>query len=293
MVRKGFTYGFLRRICAFASASLLCACSGGGWKRIPADKVRQLLPRYALLAAALQDRNAPDSVRVTAYKQFLEKEGYTLTDWDSTMAWYAKNNMPLYYDFYRLTSDSLNKEADRLQLKQDSIFRIEELANKRRNYNLDSVNLLSLGTINAGQGDLVNQTFSIAPSPAYTGAELELSTRVLGLSLSDGKKSPLTLYLQLVQSDSTVSKRSLLIKKSGTYSVKLKTKAGLSVVRVQGYLQGIVASGLKGKRFIFLDSLRLRRYPSVDESNDVPSSQSSTDSIPAPTTADTQEVIEM
>ena len=121
MVRKGFTYGFLRRICAFASASLLCACSGGGWKRIPADKVRQLLPRYALLAAALQDRNVPDSVRATAYKQFLEKEGYTLTDWDSTMAWYAKNNMPLYYDFYRLTSDSLNKEADRLQLKQELI----------------------------------------------------------------------------------------------------------------------------------------------------------------------------
>ena len=293
MIRKGFTYGFLRRICVFASVSLLCACSGGGWKRIPADEVRQLLPRYALLAAALQDRNAPDSVRATAYKQFLEEEGYTLTDWDSTMAWYAKNNMPLYYDFYRLTSDSLNKEVDRLQLKQDSIFRIEELANKRRNYNLDSVNLLSLGTIYAGQGDLVNQAFSIAPSPAYTGAELELSTRVLGLSLSDGRKSPFTLYLQLVQSDSTVSQRSLLIKKSGTYSVKLKTKSGLSVVRIQGYMQGIVASGHKGKKFIYLDSLRLRRYPSIDEPSGAPVSQNSIDSIPAPTTADTQEVIEM
>ena len=73
MVRKGLTYGFLRRICAFASASLLCACSGGGWKRIPADEVRQLLPRYALLAAALQDRNVPVSLRSTAYKQFLDQ----------------------------------------------------------------------------------------------------------------------------------------------------------------------------------------------------------------------------
>lgn len=262
------------------------SCSQGGWTRISSDEVRRLLPRYALLTATLQNQSQPDSVRVAAYKHFFEQEGYTLRDWDSTMAWYAKNNMPLYYDIYRLSSDSLTREADRLQLRQDSLFRIEEQLTRKRNYNLDSVNLLSIGATYAQAGGLINQSFSIAPSPAYTSAELELSTRIQGLPKHLDKGSALNLYLQFSLSDSTIIYKTLKITKSGAYNIKLKTKSSTSVQRVYGCLQGIVP---KGTKLLFLDSLRLKRYPAID----TPIESAPKDSIPPPTTADVAEALEM
>lgn len=240
----------------------LGACSSREWTLIGEDDVRRLLPEYAILTASLQHRGEPDSLRHAAYRQFFEREGYTIVDWDSSMMWYAKHNMPLYHDYYRLASEDLSRQTEQLQTRVDSITHIQETRRKRLGYMLDSVNLLSLAPQYYFSGEFINRSFSVQPSNHYTGTEAELSVRIAGLpKLKKGEE--LELALRFVESDSTARDTSIKISQSGQYQVKLITMANKPVLRVAGYLRGTLPK-LQAKQYVWLDSLRFVRRPHTD-----------------------------
>lgn len=244
---------------------LFFSCSNRSWDLVSEEDVRRLLPRYAMLSAGLQNRGEADSIRQAAYRQFFEAEGYTLQDWDSSMLWYAKNNMPLYHDYYRLASDSLSRLTEVIQRKVDSIARVEERQRKFRGAILDSVNLLSLGARVALSNQLVNQHFSLQPSSPYMGVEGTLSVRVSGLpKLSD--KNAFRLELRFHEKDSTSRVERISIKRSGLYKVRLVTIEGKDVVRISGHLRGTIPT-LGKQAFVWVDSLRFVRKPHANLPN--------------------------
>lgn len=255
---------------------LFFSCSNRSWELIPEEDVRRLLPRYALLSAGLQNRGEADSVRQAAYRRFFEEGGYTLQDWDSSMVWYAKNNIPLYHDFYRLASDSLSKLTEALQKRSDSIVRVEERQRKLMGAVLDSVNLLKLGMEVFGENELINMTFSLQPTTPYTGLEGTLTTRIAGLPKL-AKRDALSLELRFHSKDSTSQIQHLAIQSSGVYHVRLVTMEGKDVVRISGYLRGIVPKKLPKDGYVFVDSLRFVRLP---HSNIPNPKKSKTDSLP-------------
>lgn len=244
------------------SSYLLSSCSGSAWSKISPEEVRRLLPQYAMLASSMQAQSTPDSLRVASYSKFFEEQGYTLEDWDSTMAWYAKYDMPLYYDFYRLASDSLAKDLSKLEKKMDSVRQVETILAQRSGYVLDSVNLLNIGADAFRSGELINQSFSVSPNIPYSSARVQLSTYIAGFKQMD-KREPLELVLRLSLSDSTSVHRRISISKPGYYEVSVNTPSGLQAVRLSGYLRG-VAPKENASKFIFVDSLRLQRFSSSE-----------------------------
>lgn len=273
---------------------LFFSCTNRSWELVSEDDARHLLPRYALLSAGLQYKGAPDSIRQAAYRQLLEQEGYTLNDWDSSMLWYAKNNMPLYHDFYRLASDSLSKQTELLQKRADSIMREEERERKFQAAILDSANLLRLGSQLAFSGQLVNQSFSLRPSIAYNGVEGVLSTRILGLpKLSD--KESFSLELKFHAQDSTSRFKRIRIKNSGVYKLRLITMDGKDVVRISGYLRGVTPQ-LRPGTFVLIDSLRFVRTPHTNIPNPKqvpPTTDNSTSPSSTQATCEPEDVVDL
>lgn len=258
----------LKLTIALCIGGIISACSGRSWELIPEDDMRQLLPRYSMLTASLQSRGEADSLRRAAYKAFFAEEGYTLTDWDSSMMWYAKHNIPFYYDLYRKAGDSLVRLTDRLQKRLDSITIVEERSRKLLGYTLDSVNLLKRGSETYKVGELVSNTFSIAPSTPYTGVQVELSVVVKGLQKQKAP-SELSLELFMYAQDSTVQSKVVNINKSGRYSITLQTLLGKPVIRLTGGVRGVVPR-LSGDEYLWLDSLRFVRVPYAEMPVSVP-----------------------
>lgn len=248
---------------SLAMCMALTSCSKRSWTLIDEDEVRRLLPRYAMLSARLQMYGEADSLRLATYRQFLADEGYSLADWDSSMMYYAKHDMPLYHDFYRLASDTLTRQAELLQKRVDSIAQAEDYRAKYTGYTLDSVNLLRLGAVSYYSGDLVNRAFAFAPSVPYTGVEGELSLRLRGLPKL-GREQAWDMELRFHAQDSTSEVERIRIDRSGDYKLKIVTLSGKPVVRVTGFVRGL-SPKLKSGTFIWLDSLRFVRRPHDDK----------------------------
>ncbi len=257
---------------------LLAGCSSREWSLIEAEDVRRLLPRYTLLNAALQNRGEQDSIRQAAYRAFFEEEGYTLADWDSSMLWYAKNDITLYHDFYRLASDSLSRDTERVQARVDSIRAAEEYLRKRNGAVLDSTNLLSLGLETYKAGEYLNRHFALSPSTPYNGVQGELKAGIWGLPKLK-KSEALSLELRFHAKDSTTRVERIAIDKSGVYSVRLVTMEGKDVVRVSGFLRGVLPKKLQ-RDYILVDSLRFVRTPHMNIPNP---KQDSVKATPTPT----------
>lgn len=253
---------------ALCIGGIISACSGRSWELIPEDDMRQLLPRYSMLTASLQNRGEADSLRRAAYKAFFAEEGYTLADWDSSMMWYAKHNIPFYHDLYRKAGDSLVRLTERLQKRLDSITIVEERSRKLLGYTLDSVNLLKRAPETYRAGEFVNNTFSIVPSNPYTGAQVELSILAKGLP-KEKAASFLTFELFMYAQDSTLQSKSIQIDKSGRYVITLQTPSGKPVVRLSGGIRGI-APKLPKDSYLWFDSLRLVRTPYAEVPESAP-----------------------
>ena len=239
------------------SGILFLGCTDRDWRLISEDEVRRLLPRYALLSARLQSYGEPDSIRLSTYQQYFKQEGYSLSDWDSSMMYYVKHNMPLYHDFYRLASDSFMVLSQRLQIKYDDRLKRDEYENGLRGYTLDSVNLLNVSATAYQEGDLVNRCFDFKPAQPYVDTEGELSVRLRGIL----KKLPLNkafrLELAFHAQDSSQQIKTLMIDKSGDFTLHLSTIPNKPVVRVSGYLRGVCSQDV-----LWVDSLRFVRRSS-------------------------------
>lgn len=244
--------------------SACLSCIHKDWELVKEQDVRRILPRYAMLAAAVESRGEPDSIRKAAYRQFFAEEGYSLQDWDSSMLWYAKNNIPLYYDFYRLAGSNLSKESDILQKKVDSITAADTYRKDRLGYMLDSINLLSIPRSIYYSGELVNQEFNIQPHSAYTSGMGRLSLSILGLPHLEHSNA-WDLELRFYAQDSTIQVERKKLDGSGHYELNLVVDKDKFVVRVAGHIRGLVPK-LRMKEFVYLDSLRFIRDSSVSSS---------------------------
>ncbi|MDY3090137.1 MAG: DUF4296 domain-containing protein [Porphyromonas sp.] len=284
--------GVVKRVVLWTTAlSLLVGCSSREWTLIGEEDVRRLLPRYALLNAALQNRGEQDSIRQAAYRAFFEEEGYTLADWDSSMLWYAKNDITLYHDFYRLAADSMARSTERVQLRVDSITAAEERMRKLNGAVLDSTNLLSLGLETYRAGEYLNRYFMLTPSTPYTAVRGELGVGIWGLPKLK-KDEALSLELRFHAKDSTTRIERLSIAKSGFYSVRLVTMEGKDVVRVSGALRGTLPKKLQ-RGYVLVDSLRFVRTPHDNIPNPKQDSVKSIAAPPAESLPEASSVLEV
>lgn len=252
-------------LASFCAWLLLASCSGRDWRKVSPSDVRQILPAMTMLSVSLEYDNVPDSIRQANYRSLLGEHGYSLTDWDSSMAWYAANEIDLFYDFYRAALDDVTKLQTQLHKRQDSIHTREEFVRNRLGANLDSINLLSLGYEYYHRNQLINRSFSIVPTTPYlNGWIVRLSTNLYTTSAEDSIAYG-TLSLQLHLSDSTILAASTPVHSGGAHSVVLSIPQGKQAVRVSGFLRGVTHA----ERYILCDSLRLVRLqgdPSAENS---------------------------
>lgn len=240
--------------------TLLASCTGQGWKRVSERDMRRMLPEFAMLSTGMEQRGTPDSIRQATYEAFLSDYGYTLTDWDSSMRWYAVEQLDLLHDIYRQATDSLARLEAQLQGRQDSVVTYQEYIRKRYEGQLDSLNMLREGERVYFPGELINRSFTFTPSSPYSeGQILNLSTSVQGLQPAD---SVLMLELCMQTSDSLLVRSSLRVfPHQGNTRLTMGVPTGKSVVRVFGSLRGVLPRRTS-MPFVLCDSLRLIRLPS-------------------------------
>lgn len=230
----------LRLRCFALLATLgIISCSSGGWRKLDKDEILSTLPELNLLMATLKERGATDSVRQRAYHEFFARRGYTLADWDSTVAWYAKHRVKLFHDYYRLTVDSLTRQRTQLEQKRDLIVAAQERERLWYGAMLDSVNLLQDSSAYYFGGELINKTFELIPSTPYrTSTEVYVEALLLGLK--GFPTDSLSLELRLHLSDTTSVVRGLQMLTSGHYTISAQVPEGKQVVRVTGGLRGVL-----------------------------------------------------
>lgn len=234
-------------------------CERRGWKQIPIKDVRRILPSYTLLMVSLDQHNIPDSQRRAAYESFLSEQGYTLSDWDSSMALYARNELTLLHDIYRTAADSLERSRTVLQTRFERVIARENYDTNRRLGILDSVNLLSIGSRWYKAGDPIHVNFDFSPSSAYDSTyQVELSTTLNSAELLDTLVYPF-LELRLHFSDSTTLYSSTPLLHPGRHAVSLSIPSGKKAQKITGALSGRIPTRLWWG--VQLDSLRLVRYP--------------------------------
>lgn len=218
---------------------LLGSCSSGSWKKLDTDEILNTLPELNLLSASLSERGATDSVRQRAYHEFFARRGYTLADWDSTMAWYAKHRVKLFHDFYRLSTDSLTRLRTTLEKKRDLIAKAEERKRLWHGAMLDTVNLLSDTSNCYYAGELLNKSFELIPATAYDSTT-RVYAEALVLGLNTFPCDSLSLELRLHLSDTTSVLSQQQIKASGHYVISAQVPSGKHASRVTGILRGII-----------------------------------------------------
>lgn len=237
---------------------MLAGCGRSGWRKLSVDEVLDILPEFSLLTATLSEQGQPDSIRQEAYRSFFQSRGLTLADWDSTMAWYAKNRLTLYKDFYRLSADSLSRMQRRLQGVQDSLDQIAEYRSSMVNGLLDSVNLLTDSVAFYSSGELINRYFALTPSVGYDSTTLvRVEARLVGMP--NLEQDSLRLTVGCFFADTTALTQSLAIGSSGRYAIALQVPNGKSAVRIWGSLQGTTPEIGLGK-MLMIDRFRLFKY---------------------------------
>lgn len=250
----------LLSVCVFV-LGLVGGCSSRGWSKIGKDEMRPLLIEMALLNSALQQEYTPDSLRQGEYAALLARYGYTQADWDSSIMWYARYDMTLMHDFYRVAYDSLEATHTRLKQQHEQIVAEEARQYQLSTYNLDSVNFLpSEPSYHALDGGLLYRSFDLSPGSPYDSTRrLNFSVRLTGLPELDSLGA-LRLYLYRYLKDSTTRLDSLLILRSGIHSIEVQQQGKEQVVRCVGHIKGILPLRSSGQRIVAMDSFSLVRY---------------------------------
>lgn len=256
--------GFRLYIIAIVGFALvqLSACSDEQWTKLSADEIRDILPELSLLEATANFRDMPDSARQALYTSYFEARGITQADWDSTMAWYAKHQMVMYENFYRVASEQMEKQRLALQTKKDSVFVLEQRENLRRNAQLDSVNLLQDTMLVYRSGELLNRHWKLSPSAPYpSGTRLLFSLQMRGLRSEVISNLKLTAELRMHASDSTVLLAQQTQWSNGLAELSLTVPEGKTVNLVTAYLRGVLPNIATAQSSLMLYGVSIKKYP--------------------------------
>ena len=222
------------------------ACSGskGKWKQIDLKTVKELLPEMLTAEASFNQRGLEDSLRIVGFQAILSRYGYTLADWDSSLVWYGRHQIVEYQKLYEHAALVLESRQATLQVRVDSLDRIERRRSLWAAHDIDSVNLLRDSASRYLTGSYVERSFALEPSVSYTGGtELRFIVRVSGAS-----PSALQLQLRLQYADST-------------QQVAITIPSGKTMRAAYGLLRGRLP---KSKSPLFVvDSFSLVRYTGV------------------------------
>lgn len=246
----------------------LGSCSSREWKRIDKDELRPLLVKMTLLNAVAQQEYMQDSVRQSEYAALLGAEGYTIADWDSTIAWYARYDMTLLNDFYRVAYDSLEAMRSRLQTRYDSVSEAQAYQDRLNSYDLDSVDFLrEAPTLYTLDGSYLYRRFDITPHSPYDSTRyLVFTARILGLPELADSVAPLRMYTCAHLSDSTTLIDSIDIRRPGLYQLESSTPDGRRIIRSSGFVKGLLpALSTRGKGLVAIDSFSLVRRTRIVE----------------------------
>ncbi len=260
---RGRYQKYKKSLKAFACLLLLTggmACSNRSWTKLSPDEVREILPELSMLKAYLNTQGIPDSIRYVSYYAFFDKYGITQTDWDSTMFWYAKNDINLYHNFYSRLDDSIRRLQIKLQKKVDEL----DEANRRRyeweEGRLEHTNLL-LDTIYPKILLLptsVCETFIYEPRISYDSL-IQISMN-LGLSgLSALEQDSLLISFSLFSEGKLDTTELKTIKTNGVHQIILSAKKG-RIDSIRGIVRGTISKS-NAQGFVMIDSLSLIRLP--------------------------------
>ncbi len=236
------------------------ACSNRSWTKLSPKEVREILPKLSLLKAYLHTQNVPDSVRYVSYYAFFQKYGITQTDWDSTMYWYAKNDIHLYHNFYSRLDDSIRRLQIKLQKKVDKQDEAERRRYDWENGRLENANLLvdSLYPKLLFLPSFIKESFVYQPRISYDSL-VQISMN-LGLSgLSALEQDSLLMSFSLFSEGKLDTTELKTIKTNGTHQIILSAKKG-RIDSIRGSVFGYVSKS-NAQGFVTIDSLSLIRLP--------------------------------
>ena len=231
-----------------------CGGSKGKWKQIDLKTVKELLPEMLTAEASFNQRGLDDSLRIVGFQAILSRYGYTLADWDSSLVWYGRHQIVEYQKLYEHAALVLESRQAMLQVRVDSLDRIERRRSLWAAHDIDSVNLLRDSASRYLAGSYVERSFALEPSVSYTGGtELRFIVRVSGAS-----SSALQLQLRLQYADSTQHAETLPSLHPGLNQVAITIPSGKTMRAAYGLLRGRLP---KSKSPLFVvDSFSLVRY---------------------------------
>ena len=231
-----------------------CGGSKGKWKQIDLKTVKELLPEMLTAEASFNQRGLEDSLRIVGFQAILSRYGYTLADWDSSLVWYGRHQIVEYQKLYEHAALVLESRQATLQVRVDSLDRIERRRSLWAAHDIDSVNLLRDSASRYLAGSYVERSFALEPSVSYTGGtELRFIVRVSGAS-----PSALQLQLRLQYADSTQQAETLPSLHPGLNQVAITIPSGKTMRAAYGLLRGRLS---KSKSPLFVvDSFSLVRY---------------------------------
>ena len=207
--------------------------------------------------ASFNQRGLEDSLRIVGFQAILSRYGYTLADWDSSLVWYGRHQIVEYQKLYEHAALVLESRQATLQVRVDSLDRIERRRSLWAAHDIDSVNLLRDSASRYLAGSYVERSFALEPSVSYTGGtELRFIVRVSGAS-----PSALQLQLRLQYADSTQHAETLPSLHPGLNQVAITIPSGKTMRAAYGLLRGRLP---KSKSPLFVvDSFSLVRYTGV------------------------------
>ncbi len=237
------------------------ACSNRSWTKLSPSEVREILPELTMLKAYLNNEAVPDSVRYVSYYAFFQKHNITQEDWDSTMYWYAKNDINLYHNFYSRLDDSIRRLQIKLQKKVDALDRAQRIRYQRIDGRLENANLL-VDTIYPKfyrRPSCVLDSFLYEPRiPFDTTVCLSMNLDIKGLSPVE--QDSLIMSFKLYREGKLDTLVQQTIKSSGVHQLTLSPKKN-RVDSISASLSGFLSNEVVAGAYVTIDSLSLIRLP--------------------------------
>ncbi len=261
----------MRRFCvillvvSFASLLLLASCGRRDYRLIPKDKFQSLMVELYVADgyfANIYDPILTDSVREAVYNNLFAKHGTTRRDYDSTLAWYGRNNLEEYITICQAVRDELERQRVELdgQLVAEHHQHTADIPDDSF-YQLDSINLLVRDSARFYHPDLpfLNRPFVIKPAEPYAvGSRFEFVTRVRGLQLRPEAKMEMALQLVCVDNTSVIERRQV---DKGLNVLSVSAPDSLAVAYIYGYLRGLPDStGMMTTKPFLVDSFSFRKF---------------------------------
>ncbi len=202
---------------------LVNSCSKTSWKKLESEEIEVILPELIFLQTYLNERNVADSTRLVTYFAFFDKYGITQTDWDSTMYWYAKNDISLYLNIYYKTGKKLEAKKDKLKKRVKYLDSVENHRTLWESKHLANTNFIvdnHCPMILAGRSYFELKNHFI-PQGLYTNSDtLQYSLSVYGLS--EKQEDSLLMKLAFYYQDVLQDEAQTTIKKDGSYTLEVK-----------------------------------------------------------------------